>query len=120
MTKTSDSYDIAKIVADAPWFQNIPKEGREKLIQASHIKHFTARQYLYQVGETTASIYCLLSGRLRISMTSELGQAFAVTDLEPPIGWAIFRYYRKRVESKKHRFKSLRTFCLFHDPPCLK
>ena len=84
MTKTSDSYDIAKIVADAPWFQNIPKEGREKLIQASHIKHFTARQYLYQVGETTASIYCLLSGRLRISMTSELGQAFAVTDLEPP------------------------------------
>ena len=54
MTKTSDSYDIAKIVADAPWFQNIPKEGREKLIQASHIKHFTARQYLYQVGETTA------------------------------------------------------------------
>ena len=31
----------------------------------------------------TSSVYCLLSGRLRTSVSSHLGQEFALTDLDP-------------------------------------
>jgi CRP-like cAMP-binding protein len=83
MTKALDHYDRERVIADSAWFQGIPKSGLDTLVQASYIKHLTAPQYLYQVGETVTSCYCLLSGRLRISMMSEFGQTFAVTDLDP-------------------------------------
>ncbi len=83
MTKGLDHYDREQVIADSPWFQGIPKPGLDEIVQASKIKHLTKRQYLYQMGETTTSCYCLLSGRLRISMMSEFGQTFAVTDVDP-------------------------------------
>lgn len=83
MTKTLGDYDIELVIADSPWFKGIPKSGLDTLIHASQMKHLTNGQYLYQMGEITTSCYCLLSGRLRISMMSEFGQTFAVTDLDP-------------------------------------
>jgi len=84
MTKGLDHYDREQVIADSPWFQGIPKPGLDEIVQASKIKHLTKLQYLYQMGEITSSCYCLLSGRLRISMMSEFGQTFAVTDVDPP------------------------------------
>ena len=83
MTKALGHYDRERVIADSTWFQGIPKPGLDTLVQASHIKHLTAGKYLYQAGVAVTGCYCLLSGRLRISMMSEFGQTFAVTDLDP-------------------------------------
>jgi CRP/FNR family transcriptional regulator, cyclic AMP receptor protein len=83
MTDHASQYDLAEIIQKSIWFQNIPAQGLDKLVQSAQVKHFSPRQYLYQVGEKTASIYCLLSGRLRISIISSSGQEFALDDLAP-------------------------------------
>ena len=61
MTKALGDYDIELVIADSPWFKSIPKSGLDTLIHASLMKHLTKGQYLYQMGETTSSCYCLLS-----------------------------------------------------------
>jgi|TARA_B110000914_G_scaffold74382_1_gene65396 CRP/FNR family cyclic AMP-dependent transcriptional regulator len=80
MTDYAGQYDISETIQTSPWFQNIPSQGVEKLVQSAQVKHLAAQQYLYQVGENTTSIYCILSGRLRISITSQSGQEFALND----------------------------------------
>lgn len=83
MTAHASQYDLAEIIQESIWFKNIPIQGLEKLVEFAEVKHFSPRQYLYQMGENTASIYCLLSGRLRISIISPSGQEFALNDFTP-------------------------------------
>ena len=75
--------DLHTIVRESPWFSDLPQDALFMLPQSATIKTYTAREYLYRLGEKTAVIYCLLSGRLRISMNSHLGHQFTLTDLEP-------------------------------------
>ena len=75
-------YDLHSIVRESPWFADLPQDALTMLLQSATIKTYTAREYLYRPGEKTSVIYCLLSGRLRISMNSHLGHQFALTDLE--------------------------------------
>jgi CRP/FNR family cyclic AMP-dependent transcriptional regulator len=82
MDVEQDKYDILDILSKSPWFAELPQSALEKLAQAGQIKHYKSTEYLYQIGEKTTALYCLLKGRLRISMSSHLGQEFALTDLD--------------------------------------
>ena len=52
-------------------------------MQSAQVKHLAAQQYLCRGGENTTSIYCISSGRLRVSITSQSGQEFALNDFSP-------------------------------------
>jgi len=52
-------------------------------VQSAQVKHLAAQQYLCQEGENTTSIYCISSGRLRVSITGQSGQEFALNDISP-------------------------------------
>ena len=75
--------DIAGIVERCQWFEDIPEEGLEQLASAAQIKSWPVGSCLYSTGESTQSIFCVVAGRVRISITSALGQEFTVVDLEP-------------------------------------
>ncbi|MDE0875248.1 MAG: hypothetical protein OSA80_01305 [Porticoccaceae bacterium] len=52
-------------------------------MQSAQFKHLAAQQYLCQGGENTASIYCISSWRLRVSIASQSEQEFALNDFSP-------------------------------------
>ena len=53
------------IVSESPWFADLSQDALIMLLLAATIQTYTARGYLYRLGEKTTVIYCLLSGRLR-------------------------------------------------------
>jgi CRP-like cAMP-binding protein len=72
---------IAETVAQSDWFQDLPPEALEQLCAKAFVKTFNADQFLYLIGETCQSVYCIMSGRVRLSITSSIGQEFVLTDL---------------------------------------
>lgn len=75
--------DLVNLIAQSAWFAGVPAEGCKVLAAASRTHSFDRGSYVYSAGELTTDVYCLLSGRLRLGMTSVLGQEFVVTDIEP-------------------------------------
>lgn len=76
------THDCRQIIAASPWFEGIPDEQLDKLATAAVIKRFPANSYLWTAGQVTADIYSVVSGRVRITITSETGQEFALDDWE--------------------------------------
>lgn len=82
MKPQASDYDIAGIISDSPWFQSLPEKALVRLIEAARIRSFRKNSYLYTSGEMGSEIYCILSGRVRLLLTSAIGQEYAVTDCE--------------------------------------
>ncbi|MEM7276679.1 MAG: Crp/Fnr family transcriptional regulator [Pseudomonadota bacterium] len=76
------SDDIRASIASSPWFVDLPSSAIDLLCQQSRVREFEKNSYLFSIGETTTDVFCLLSGRVRLMLTSELGQEFAITTLE--------------------------------------
>ena len=74
--------DIAGIIERSPWFTEIPTTGLAELTAAAQIKEHPVGACLYSVGEPTTAIYCVLEGRVRVSISSALGHEFTIVDLD--------------------------------------
>lgn len=83
MTADAQDYDIIGIIARSPWFEGLPAKAHEQLAEAARIRSYRKNSYLYTVGGTSSDIYCILSGRIRLLLSSALGQEYALRDLEP-------------------------------------
>lgn len=75
--------DIAQIISEGEWFLNLPSPAIEQLASSAYVKRYSANQYLYLTGEQTNHVYYVLSGRVRVSISSSDGQEFVLTDLHP-------------------------------------
>jgi CRP-like cAMP-binding protein len=78
-----DNAEYRSIIAQSPWFAGAPDPVLDKLAAAATLKHFSANSFIWTTGQTTGEVYGLVSGRLRISMASAMGQEFALIDWEP-------------------------------------
>jgi CRP/FNR family cyclic AMP-dependent transcriptional regulator len=78
--------NVADIIRQSPWFKDLPEDGVQKLAKATKIERYEKNSFLFCAGEITKSIYCLLEGRIRVSIVSSIGQEFSLTDIEPN-GW---------------------------------
>ncbi len=76
------SDDIRASIASSPWFADLPNSAIDFLCQQSRVREYEKNSYLFATGETTTDVFCLLSGRIRLLLTSALGQEFAITTLE--------------------------------------
>lgn len=83
----SNQIDVPEIIRQSPWFQGIPEEAIGKLAKAAKIEKYAKNSFLFCAGEITKSVYCLLEGRVRVSIVSSIGQEFSINDVEPG-GWA--------------------------------
>lgn len=79
----SGDFDARTMIAQSPWFEGAPDAVLDKLAAAATLKHFAANSFIWTTGQTTSEVYGLVSGRLRISMASAMGQEFALIDWEP-------------------------------------
>lgn len=74
---------LRKHIEDSSWFAGAPDEVLDRLAGAASIKHFSVNDFIWTTGQKTHEVYGLVSGRLRISMASAMGQEFALIDWEP-------------------------------------
>lgn len=83
MNADVQDYDVVAVLSRSPWFTGLPAAAHERLAKSARIRAYRKNSYLYTIGETSSDIYCILSGRVRMLLSSELGQEYAVRDLEP-------------------------------------
>jgi|TARA_B110000902_G_scaffold253521_1_gene316262 CRP-like cAMP-binding protein len=82
MAEFEKQFDIATVIAAGPWFQGISSLGLSSLVDAAKVRSYKADDYIYTLGDQSIEVYVVLAGRVRLTLTSSLGQEFALTDME--------------------------------------
>lgn len=83
MPAQAQGYDVVAVIARSPWFQGLPDAAHQQLAAAARVRSYKKGGYLFAAGEVSSNVYCVLQGRIRLLITSALGQEFAITDLHP-------------------------------------
>jgi CRP/FNR family cyclic AMP-dependent transcriptional regulator len=78
-----DQSSVIAAIRRADWFENLSEDAIEFLAAKAILKTYAPNQFLYLVGERPKYVYCVMSGRVRVSVTSSMGQEFVLTDLYP-------------------------------------
>ncbi|MGB0938151.1 MAG: Crp/Fnr family transcriptional regulator [Colwellia sp.] len=73
-------FTIEQMIRHCNWFQGVPDEAYLELVKSAKIRHFDERKFLYRLGDTTESVYGVITGFVRIKISSEQGQEFAITE----------------------------------------
>ncbi len=74
---------LRQFIADSSWFAGAPEGVLDKLADAATASHYSVNSFIWTAGQTTRQIFGLLSGRVRIQLSSPMGQEFALIDWEP-------------------------------------
>lgn len=83
MPAEQQDHDVVAVIARSPWFAGLPDAAHQQLADAGRIRACKKGSHLFSAGEISTSVYCVLTGRVRLLITSALGQEFAITDLHP-------------------------------------
>ena len=83
MKANVQEFDIAGVIARSPWFDDLPDDALERLVSAARIRSYRKGSFLYTTGEQSGDIFCILSGRVRMLLSSAIGQEYAIRDLAP-------------------------------------
>jgi CRP/FNR family cyclic AMP-dependent transcriptional regulator len=68
------------IIKTCDWFKDIPEAGIETLIKSARVKHYQHSKYLYRLTEESEFVYAVVSGFVRIKISSIQGQEFSITE----------------------------------------
>ncbi len=71
------------IIATSEWFEGLPDSALDTLAASAKIRSMPVNSYVYEQGRPTTEICCILTGRVRVSISSPNGQEFALVDHEP-------------------------------------
>jgi CRP-like cAMP-binding protein len=82
MAATADRQAIRDFIASSNWFEGAPDAVLDKLASAATYKEFPANSYLWSMGEVNTEVFGVLSGRVRMYVSSAMGQEFALIDRE--------------------------------------
>ena len=66
--------NFESVIKRCPWFKGAPDSAFEALIDVARLKHFEQKNYLYRLGEEGEFVYGVLSGFVRIKISSIVGQ----------------------------------------------
>ena len=78
-----DRAAMTEVVKKCSWFDQLPDNAIAQLAAKAFIKTYDTDQFLYLVGESPEYVYCVQSGRVRLSVSSSIGQEFVLTDFHP-------------------------------------
>jgi CRP-like cAMP-binding protein len=74
--------DKRTFIAGSKWFRDAPGEVLEQLAAAANIRHFTANSHIWLAGQEATHIYGVIDGRVRVYLSTETGQEFALVEWE--------------------------------------
>ncbi|MEP1469353.1 MAG: Crp/Fnr family transcriptional regulator [Halieaceae bacterium] len=73
---------LREAIASSQWFCEIPDDAIDRLASAAVVRHMPVSSYIYSQGEKTTELYCILKGRVRVSISGFKGEEFAIVDRE--------------------------------------
>lgn len=73
---------LREAIANSEWFCDIPDEAIDRLAVAAVVRQMPVNSYIYSQGEKTTELYCILKGRVRVSIAGFKGEEFAIVDRE--------------------------------------
>lgn len=82
-TVSTASKEIKALIANSRWFAELPEAAINQLASNARSKRYQSGEFVYLVGDLLENIFCVVSGKVRISLISVEGQKFLLTDLEP-------------------------------------
>ncbi|TWX64167.1 Crp/Fnr family transcriptional regulator [Colwellia demingiae] len=68
------------LINSSAWFEGVPEEGRDMLIKSARLKHYENKKYLYRLAQESDFVYAVVSGFVRIKISSIAGQEFSITE----------------------------------------
>jgi CRP/FNR family cyclic AMP-dependent transcriptional regulator len=74
---------IEDIIAQSSWFKDLPCDAQKKLAGHAKIENFKKDSFIHHIGDHSKTIFCILSGRVRISVLSSQGQQYSIDDCGP-------------------------------------
>lgn len=77
-----DRQAIRNFVAASTWFQDAPNDVLDTLADAAKLKQYHANSYVWSMGESNTEVFGIVTGRIRMFVSSTLGQEFALVDRE--------------------------------------
>jgi CRP-like cAMP-binding protein len=72
--------NFESFIRQCVWFNGAPDSAFDALIAAARLKSFEQKKYLYRLGEEGEFVYGVVSGFVRIKISSIHGQEFAITE----------------------------------------
>lgn len=72
--------NFESIIRQCVWLNGAPESAFESVIAAARVRQFEERTYLYRLGETGEFVYGVVTGFVRIKISSLTGQEFAITE----------------------------------------
>lgn len=70
--------DINEIIRSS-WFKDISEREMQKLISYCDIREYRLGEKIYSVGQKSEHIYCILEGRVTLSLVEPNGEEFGLT-----------------------------------------
>lgn len=74
--------DKRAIIAGSKWFRDAPGDVLDQLAAAAQVRHFPANSHIWLAGQAASHIYGVIDGRVRVYLSTETGQEFALVEWE--------------------------------------
>jgi CRP/FNR family cyclic AMP-dependent transcriptional regulator len=100
-----DTSHITHIIADSSWFEGVPQEALHQLALAAKIEQHKKKSFLFKVNDVVNSIFFIISGKIKISLTNNLGQQLHLNDLGPGAWLGELGFISKEPEIMELEFK---------------
>ncbi|TDF39839.1 Crp/Fnr family transcriptional regulator [Alteromonadaceae bacterium M269] len=74
---------IKQLLSNNDWFRELPPDVIEKLATLCRIKTLSSGELLFEKGDQPKGLYCVLTGKMRVSSITTEGKEALLTWLEP-------------------------------------
>ncbi|MDO6837886.1 Crp/Fnr family transcriptional regulator [Paraglaciecola chathamensis] len=74
---------IRPILSQSPWFKSLPQDIIEQLVTAAKLKRLETGQLVYQKHDLGDGLYCVMSGKVRLSNVTLEGKELILTWMQP-------------------------------------
>ena len=70
---------VLSIASNQGWFVGLNREEIIRLIELSHLTAYAADEVVYTTGDKQENLYCIIEGRIKVSIIGDQGDNFPLT-----------------------------------------
>jgi CRP/FNR family cyclic AMP-dependent transcriptional regulator len=69
---------VIRLICDSEWFAGISKEKIAQIVDQSFIQKYSANDFIYMVGDPQTNLFCVIEGRVKVSIMGKGGDDFVL------------------------------------------
>ncbi len=96
---TKNPNDFESLLETGRWFDGLPRQLRQALLDNGQVRSFTSESRLFSRGDPTDGIYAVLDGAIAVSGSSAAGKQALLIITEPPSWFGEIGVFDERPRS---------------------